>query len=287
MPDFPIIDAHVHLWNPDRFRISWLDGNTTLNKPYGLEEYRAHASGVDVEAIVYVEVCVDAPYMLLEAQWAIGLARTDTLLRGIVAAAPLEHGARTQAYLEALRSLGTHIKGVRRNLQDELDPDFCLQPDFVRGVRLLPEYDLSFDICIYHQQLPSIIELVRQCPDTSFILDHVAKPAIKAHQLDPWRAQIDSLAALPNVMCKISGMATEADQQCWTPADLAPYVEHIVHAFGEDRIAFGGDWPVALLASDYQRWIATLDELTTHLSPEAQRKLWAENARRFYRLTRA
>ncbi|MBO0777361.1 MAG: amidohydrolase, partial [Ktedonobacteraceae bacterium] len=78
MPDFPIIDAHVHLWNPDRFRISWLDGNTTLNKPYGLEEYRAHASGVDVEAIVYVEVCVDAPYMLLEAQWATGLARTDT-----------------------------------------------------------------------------------------------------------------------------------------------------------------------------------------------------------------
>jgi L-fuconolactonase len=102
--------------------------------------------------------------------------------------------------------------------------------------------------------------------------------------LDPWREEMRELASLPNVICKVSGMVTEADPQHWTPEDLAPYLSHLLDVFGEDRVAFGGDWPVVTLAAPYRRWVETLDALTAHLSPTAKRKLWAENARRFYRL---
>ena len=151
---------------------------------------------------------------------------------------------------------------------------------------MFPEFDLSFDLCIRHQQLPAAIEMVRQCPETRFMLDHIGKPDIKNRVLDPWREPMRALAALPNVVCKVSGLTVEADHQAWTPEDLAPYVTHVLEVFGEDRVVFGGDWPVVLQAATYRRWVETLDQLTVHLTSEARQKLWAGNARRFYRLPR-
>lgn len=284
MPDFPIIDAHVHLWDPTRFRMSWLDGAELLDRPYGPSEYAQHTAGVQIEAMVYLEVAVEPAYALLEAQWATRAASIEPRLRAIVAAAPLEFGERAREYLDALVETVRPLRGVRRILQGEPDPAYCLRPDFVRGVELLADYDLSFDICVYHHQLPAAIELARRCPGTRFILDHIGKPDIKAKQLDPWRAQIAELAALRNTVCKISGLVTEADHAGWTTEDLRPYVLHVIERFGEDRVLFGGDWPVALLASPYARWVETLDALTTGLSDAARRKLWAENARAFYRM---
>jgi L-fuconolactonase len=284
MPAFPIIDSHVHLWDPARFRISWLDDDTILNKPYGLAEYREQTQGIAIEGIVFMEVDVAPSYRLLEAQWVAELAKEDPLIRGIVASAPLEDGERVRGFLEALQAISPRIKGVRRLLQGESDPNFALNDDFVRGVQLLPEYGFSFDICIKHYQLPSIIKLVQRCPNTSFILDHIAKPDIKNHLLDPWRGLMRELASLPNVACKVSGVVTEADHQNWTSNDLSSYILHVLDVFGPDRVVFGGDWPVVLHASSYARWIETLDALTSHLTLEEQRKLWAENARNFYRL---
>lgn len=125
---------------------------------------------------------------------------------------------------------------------------------------------------------------MRQCPGVTFILDHIAKPDIRNGALEPWREHIAALARLPNVACKISGVATEADHARWTVDDLAPYIRHALAVFGEDRVMFGGDWPVALLATSYRRWVETLATLTVDFSPEAQRKLWSENAHRIYRL---
>jgi L-fuconolactonase len=279
-----IIDAHVHLWNPDIFNMPWLEDVPAIRRPYGLQEYHEQSRRLPIVGMVYVEVGVDPRQAVREAYHVVGLAQEEPRLQAIVAAAPVEQGAAVGGHLEALSALSPLVKGVRRNIQDETEPDFCLRPDFVEGVRLLAEYGLSFDLCIRHWQLRSIVELVRKCPDTRFILDHLGKPDIKQHVLDPWRGHLAQLAALPNVWCKISGLVTEADLQRWTPDDLAPYLAYALEVFGEDRVVFGGDWPVLLLASSYDRWIETLDSLTRHLSPEAKRKLWAENARHFYRL---
>ena len=284
MPDIPLIDAHLHLWDPHHFRMSWLDGNAVLDQPYGLAEYGEHTGGVAIEAMVYLQVEVEPAYGLPEARWAAARAAEDPRLRGIVAWAPLEFGDQARAYLDELVAVGPLIKGVRRLLQSEPDPEYCLRPRFVRGVQMLAEYGLSFDICIVHSQFPGVIRLVEQCPEVAFVLDHIGKPDIKGHVLDPWREQIAALAAFPNVLCKLSGMATEANHQGWTPDDLAPYVAHVLAVFGEDRVMYGGDWPVAFQATTYPRWVATLDALTADLSPGARRKLWADNARRFYRL---
>jgi len=285
MLTLPIIDAHVHLWNPQRFSMPWLVGIPTLQRPYELEDHREQSAAFPVESIVYVEVDVAPHEALREAEWIARLAEQQPIIQGIVAAARVENTTHLYAYLDQLVALGPRIKGVRRNLQDEQSPGFCLQPAFVQGVQLLASYGLSFDICIRHQQLPDIIELVRRCPQTSFILDHLGKPTIRAGQLDPWREHIHELATLPNVVCKLSGMVTEADHQHWTPTDLAPYIATVLSAFGEDRVLFGGDWPVLLLACTYARWVETLDAATASLSIEARRKLWAENARRVYRLS--
>ncbi|HEY3325202.1 MAG TPA: amidohydrolase family protein [Planctomycetota bacterium] len=284
MLEFPLIDAHVHLWDPQHFRMPWLDGDQKLGKRFAIPEYQAHSADVQVEAIVYVEVGLAPQYSLLEPVWVANRAREDQRIQGMVAAAPLEFGEQLREYLSALKRAGPLVKGVRRLVQDEPDAEFSARPAFIRGAQMLAEFDFSCDCCIRHWQMPSIIKLVRACPETQFMLDHLGKPHIKNHVLDPWRAQIKELAQLPNVMCKISGIVTEADHAHWTPDDLKPYVEHTLAVFGEDRVAFGGDWPVATLASPYDRWVKTLDSLTSHLSVQAKRKLWADNARRFYRL---
>lgn len=284
MPDFPIVDSHVHLWDPLRFRMPWLDNDDLLGRPFGLADYREHTAGIDVAAMVYVEVDIAPAYGLLEAAWAAAQAREDPRLQGIVAWAPLEDGERVRSLLDALRATSPLIKGIRRLVQAEADPAFALLPGFVYGVQLLPEYGFSCDLGIKHTQLPAIIELVRRCPDTSFILDHIGKPDVAARRFDPWREQLRELASCPNVACKVSGIVTEADRERWTPDDLAPYVAYVLETFGEDRVLFGGDWPVVLHASPYRRWAETLDALTSGLSAEAKRKLWSDNARRVYRL---
>ena len=284
MPDFPIVDSHVHLWDPEHLRVEWLDNVPKLNKRFGLEEYREHTDGIQVEAMVYLEVDLARDYRLLEAQWVANRAQEDDRIKGIVASAPIEFGKQLRAFLDALVAVSPRVKGVRRLIQAEPDPEFCLQPRFLDGLRLLPEYGLSFDIGCNFRQMASVVKMVRACPEVSFILDHLGKPDIKGNNPDPWRGQIEELAGQPNVVCKVSGVATEANWETWTVEDVAPFIEHVIRLFGEDRIVYGGDWPVVLNASSYRRWYETLDTLTASMSPEAKRKLWNTNAKRFYRL---
>lgn len=284
MFDIPIIDAHVHLWEVGQFPRPWLDSLPTLNRSYGVENYKEQSRGLPIAGLMYVETGVAPSYSLLEACWAVSLAATEPLLKGVVAAAPLDDGLQVRSYLEALAALGPLVKGVRRNLQDERDPEFCLQRDFVAGVRLLETFGFSFDICIRYNQLSAVTTLVRECPAVSFVIDHLGKPLIRERQLDPWRDQLATLAQSPNAACKLSGLVTEADWQLWQPDDLAPYVRHALEVFGPNRLLFGGDWPVMTLASSYLRWVETLVQLTSHLSEQDRQRLWSENARRWYRL---
>jgi L-fuconolactonase len=284
MPAIPIIDAHVHLWDPDRVMIPWLANVPAINARRELADYQRETQGIDIQGLVYLQVEVAPPYALLEARDLVRLARANPIIKGVVPWAPLEFGDKVRYFLEELRSLGPEIKGVRRIVQDEPDPKFCLQPDFVQGTKALGEFGLSADICCNFRQLGASVELVQRCPDTKFILDHIAKPNIRGGAIDPWAAQMKDLAALPNVVCKISGVVTEARHDAWTIDDVAPYVRHALDCFGEDRVVFGSDWPVVTLASTYARWVETLDNLTADWSDTARAKLWRDNAIRFYRL---
>lgn len=284
MPNFPIVDSHVHLWDPSHFRMEWLDGNERLGKRFGLEEYAEHTAGIKVEAMVYLEVDLATDYRLPEAKWVADLAQQDDRIKGIVASAPVEYGKQVRAFLEALVATSPRVKGVRRLTQGEADPEFCLQPRFLDGVRLLPEHGLSFDIGITFRQLGPSVEMVRRCPETQFILDHIGKPNIREQKTEPWRQQIEDLASLPNVVCKVSGVATETSGEGWKVDEVAPYIEHVLDCFGEDRVVYGGDWPVVLLGSSYKRWYDALDEITASRSDTFKRKLWNTNAKKFYRL---
>ncbi|MFL5258751.1 MAG: amidohydrolase family protein, partial [Hyphomicrobiales bacterium] len=173
---------------------------------------------------------------------------------------------------------------IRRLIQNQPDPDFCIRPDFIAGLKLLAPYDLAFDICVFHHHLPNVIKMVAQCPEVRFVLDHIGKPAIKAGQIDPWRQHLKELAALPNVHCKISGVSTEADHTNWTREQLKPYIAHAIDTFGFDRAMYGGDWHVLELAGTYPQWVEIVDWVVENATPEEKRKLYRDNAQSFYRL---
>lgn len=283
MLDFPIVDSHVHLLNPQRFGYAWTKAAPSLNRLVVPADFTAAAAPVKVDQFVFVEVDVDSPQHLDEARWVAELAGTDPRLKGIVAALPLEKGAAVAGELDALAAI-PGVRGVRRLIQTQPDPDFCIRPDFIAGVKLLARHDFVFDICIFHHHLPNVIKLVKACPEVRFVLDHIGKPAIKAGLMDPWRQNMKELAACPNVVCKISGVATEADHKNWTREQLRPYIEHAIDCFGFGRSLYGGDWHVLELAGTYPDWVDIVDWVTAGAGADERRKLFRDNAIRTYRL---
>ncbi len=283
MPNFPIVDTHLHLWDLGRLRYPWLASVPMLNKNHLIEDYRRACGPVQVAKMVFLQCECDPAQSQAEADWVTEVAKADPRIRGIVAQAPLEKGDAAEPALARLAA-NPLVKGIRRLIQGEKDPEFCLKPDFVRGVQLLHAHGLSFDICIKHPQLAATIKLVQQCPDVQFVLDHIGKPDIKAGKLDPWRAELKELSKRENVWCKLSGLVTEADFAKWTLADLKPYIDHVLACFGPERVMFGGDWPVSTQASDYPRWVATVDEALRSCSAAELRQIYVSNAEEFYRV---
>ncbi len=283
MIDFPVIDSHIHLLDQKRFAYSWANGAPALKRDWTAEDLAACARPYTTEGFVFVEVDVDMPQYLDEARWAQSLADGDRRVMGVVACLPLERGKAIEAEIAAVAALPA-MRGVRRLIQNQPDPFYVLQPGFLEALKLLPKYGLSFDICIFHHQLPNTLEMVRRCPEVAFVLDHIAKPAIRDGLTDPWREQIRELASHGNVVCKLSGLATEAEHKAWRREQLRPYIDHVVECFGVDRILYGGDWPVSELAGPYLSWLETLDWATSGFSPREKRKLFRDNAIKAYRL---
>lgn len=282
--DLPIVDTHMHLWDPGVLGYDWIKGNPILDQTYGLKEFGEHTESLNMERMVFLECGADSA--MGELEWVTSLAEVDSRIQGIVPHAPIEQGAEALPYLTEAAA-NPLVKGVRRLIQGESDPAYCMRGDFVEGVQLLADLDLHFELCLKgDDQFKHAVELVAACPDVRFILDHVGKPFIKEVIMDPWSEHLRAMASLPNAWCKVSGMVTEADHEAWTAKDLRPYLDVVIEAFGWERIMFGGDWPVALLASSYERWAETLHSLVAEMgaSDEQLAALFSRNAVDFYRL---
>lgn len=285
MPQFPVIDSHVHLYDPAALPYGWLRGDPVLDRRSTLREFdAAHAGppGVAVERMVFVEVAVDRGRHHDEAAQVQAWADADPRIAAIVAHAPVERGIAVEEDLLRLGRLRC-LRGVRRLIQGEVDPGVCLAPGFVAGVRAVGRAGLSFDLCVKHWGLVFAAELARRCPGTSFVLDHVGKPGIAHGLREPWWSQLREIATLPNVACKLSGLITEADA-AWTPAQVMPYVAHAIDCFGFDRLMYGSDWPVAERTHRVADWIALIERATAGCSADEARSLFRDTATRVYRL---
>lgn len=279
MPDVPVIDTHVHFWNRDAVPIEWTAQVPPIDRPFLPADYPVP----EVEALVFVEADVAPGRHLDEVAWVERLAAEEPRIRAIVAHAPLERGEAVLGDLDALAGRPL-VRGVRRLIQGRDAAALCDDEGFRAAVRALGPRDLHFELCLTHEQLPPAVALCEACPQVRFVLDHIGKPAIRTGETEPWRSDIDRLAALPNVDCKLSGVATEADHGAWTPEELLPYMHHALSAFGPGRVMFGSDWPVSRLAIELQRWLGLVDETVSHLPDPERRKVFAGTARRVYRL---
>jgi L-fuconolactonase len=275
------LDAHVHFWDPAELRYPWLDTLPALARPFLSPDYLGATSGISVDAVILIEANCLPAQSLREVELFERAASSDPAVAAIVAFASLTTPDALDGMLDTLAARPL-VKGIRHNIQGEA-PGFCTQASFIDGVRKAGARGLTFDLCATHDQLRDVLHLVRACPDTRFVLDHSGKPAIRDALLDPWRSEITSLGACENLMCKLSGLVTEAARG-WREEDLMPYALHVVDRFGTDRVMYGSDWPVLTVAAEYAAWFRFTERLTASWSDAERRGFYQENARRAYRL---
>lgn len=272
------IDAHQHFWSYDEAQYPWIPKGSPLHRDWLTADLEPLLKGEGLAG----SVAVQARQSMGESRWLLELANLSPMIKGVVGWVDLR-SPEVGHQLEELSQCSKFV-GVRHVVQDEPDDRFLLGEAFQRGIGLLAGFGLAYDLLIYPRQLPAAVELVARFPEQRFVVDHIAKPPIKAGALDPWRTQIRELARAENVVCKVSGLVTEADHSTWKPADFAPYLDVVFEAFGEDRLMFGSDWPVCLLAAQYSKVCGLLRDYTATLPAVAQEKIFGANAARFYRL---
>ena len=273
------IDAHHHLWKYSVAEYPWISENMdTLRRDFLIQDL----VGVLEESHIEGAITVQATQTLAETRWLLDLASRNDFIRGVVGWVALAD-PKVERDLE---SLSTHakLKSVRHLLHDEPDDFYMLREDFNRGINLLNDFDLRYDLLIFERHLQQTIQFVDRHPNQIFILDHMAKPRIGEGMMSPWKENLTELARRENVFCKLSGLVTEASWQSWTEADLDPYLQVVLTAFGAKRVMFGSDWPVLLLGSSYKRWVDTVRRGISHLSEYEQERIVGKTAVEVYRL---
>ncbi len=274
------IDAHQHFWKYDPVRDAWIDGRMSVLKCDFLPEHfipEMLASGIDAC------VAVQAGQSENETNFLLELAQQDRRISGVVGWVDLQ----ASNVIEQLQyfSKFTKLCGFRHIVQDEPDDRFLLSESFLRGIAGLQQFGYTYDILIYPKQLSAAIEMVEKFPEQRFVVDHLAKPPVKSGQLEPWAARMKAMASNPNVYCKLSGLVTEADWKNWHTNDFRRYLDVVFDAFGSDRLIFGSDWPVCLLAATYQQVLKLVTDYVQPISRTEKDKIFGLNAIHFYDLT--
>jgi L-fuconolactonase len=280
----PIIDTHQHLWDLKKFRLPWIKKGSPLAKNYLLAEYAEATKGLPIEQTVYMEVDVDPDQQPAEAEYVAALCqRADThMAAAVVSGRPASDGF--AKHLDRFRT-SAFIKGIRQVLHGESTPaGTCLDPKYIKGIQLLGERGLSFDLCMRPNELTDAAKLAKACPGTRFILDHCGNGPLFEDR-SKWEKGIAELAAQKNVVVvKISGIIAQTEGRKWAPEDLAPVINHTMKVFGPDRVMFAGDWPVCTLGATYRVWVETLREIVADRPAQEQSKLFHDNAVRIYGL---
>jgi L-fuconolactonase len=273
------IDAHQHFWIYDSSQYAWIDDSmASLRRNFLPTDLKPELD----QAVFQGCVAVQARQTIEETNWLLRLASESPFILGVVGWLDLR-SPNLQSELQAFANQ-SKLVGVRHIVQSEPDDRFLLQPEFHRGVSMLEEYDLTYDILIYEKHLRVAVEFVKQFPKQRFVLDHLAKPRIKEESIHPWAKEIRELAVFPNVYCKLSGLVTEADWQNWRAEQLSPYLDVAMECFGPDRLMIGSDWPVCTVAAPYSRVMDTIKKYLERFPAEVREKVLGENARNFYKL---
>lgn len=273
------VDAHQHFWRYSVEEFGWInDSMSAIRRDFLPSDLRVALSETGIEATVAVQAC----QTIEETNWLLQLAEEHPWIAGVVGWLPLT-SPRIDQVLEEF-SANAKLKGVRHVLQAEPD-SYMEREDFNTGIKALAQYALTYDLLVLQHQLPAAIRFVDRHPNQPIVLDHLAKPLIVEHALDPWRIEIRELAKRPNVTCKISGMVTEADFKSWKTNDLHPYLETALEAFGPQRLLFGSDWPVCTVAATYSQWVNVVQSFVAHLSSDEQEQILGRNAATVYRLS--
>jgi L-fuconolactonase len=279
-----IVDTHQHLWDVNRFNLPWIKKDTPLARSFVMQDYLTATNGLNVVKAVYMEVDVDPKQQVAEAEYILDICRqgkTPTVA-AVVSGRPA--AADFRQYLNRFKG-NRYLKGVRQVLHNEAAPaGLCVSADFQRGLRVLDDMGLSFDLCMRHAELPDAVRACDALPHLRFILDHLGNPDVLAKDQTNWRRDIGRLARCKNLVCKVSGIVAGARPNKWTADDLAPFVNHVLDSFGPDRVMFGGDWPVCTLRATYRQWVEALRSIVRNRSAEQQRKLFHDNAVAFYGL---
>ncbi|MEV8229195.1 amidohydrolase family protein [Streptomyces sp. NPDC079167] len=279
----PVIDAHHHVWDLAVRDQDWITGEelAPIRRTFTLTDLEPEARAAGVAATVLVQTVTVAE----ETPEFLALAHDSTLVAGVVGWTDLTAPdvAGTLAGLRALPG-GDRLVGIRHQVQAEPDPEWLLRPDVLRGLRAVAAAGLTYDLLVRPHQLPAATRAAALLPELTFVLDHAGKPPVARGAVDPWAGDLRALAALPNTVCKLSGLVTEADPRTWTVEDLRPYADTVIDAFGPGRTMFGSDWPVCRLAASYTEVLDVARELTGRLGEDGQRSVLSETARRVYGL---
>jgi len=273
------IDAHQHFWKYKPSKHTWIDDSMSVIRrdflPSDLKKVYDE-NGIDGC------VAIQADQTLEETNFLLGLSATYDFIKGVVGWVDL----RAKNADEVLNEYSEHakIKGFRHLVQGESDHNFLLRDDFLRGISFLEAYDFVYDILIFPHQLGATLEFVKRFPNQKFVIDHIAKPYIKDGYFDGWSVLMREIAKQDNVYCKLSGMVTEADFNDWTPEQIYPYMNLVLEAFGPNRIMFGSDWPVCLVAGEYGQVKQLATNFISSLSLIEQSKIMGMNAIEFYNL---
>ena len=273
------VDAHQHFWiyRPEEY--GWIDDSmAALRRDFLPEDLQPELIGSGFRG----SVAVQARQTLEETRWLLELADRSPSILGVVGWIDLQ-SADVRSQLKSF-SRNPKLVGVRHIVQSEPDDRFLLRPDFLRGVAILEEFDLAYDILIYPRHLPVTAEFVERFPRQRFVLDHLAKPPIRTGEIESWAQGVRRLAAFPNVYCKLSGLVTEADWQLWKPEQIVPYLDIAFEAFGSERLMIGSDWPVCLVAAPYARAIGVVMDYALRQNAETRDAVLGGNAQRFWRL---